>query len=59
MRPDVLVLLGRGLLVVLLSMWCGNALVSAVDGPATVMPKEKDPSRHVEFLTIAKAGGVC
>lgn len=35
-----------------------TSALAAVDGPRTTIPTAKDGHRHVEFLTVAKAGGV-
>jgi hypothetical protein len=33
-------------------------LFAAADGPQPTIPVEKNPERHLQFLEIAKAGGV-
>ena len=50
----------RHLLALILGAWlCASAAAAGeAAGPAPTIPAEKDPNRHAEFLTIAKAGGV-
>ena len=45
-------------LLLFAAVWSGAAAIAGDGGPNTTIPAEKDPNRHQEFLTIAKAGGV-